>query len=222
MGLAAAIEICRAGFRDRITTGAWHLIDKGRAALLASLAILFVTDAWSQPETDYRVAAIIDAGPGSKALIESADGSQRWYRSGDSLDSARIARIDKDGITIVNMGAESRLSLRGNAMLAQDIDAAAVAGAPAQTKRVQYRNLLSNINAVRSDPEETGEQAMARHLNRVLGVADDAQIASVGGVDVATATQAHAEFNTQLLDNQAIRILIDNAPTKILYIVPAE
>jgi len=203
-----------------VSNGARYFQGKRRASLLLGLSSLLAVPAWSQEVPEYRVAGVIDAGIDSKALIEGADGEQGWYKAGDNLGGFRIERIDLDGITVVDMSGKSRLLLRGDATRAQSRESLAAAVPRERSRNVQFRNVLSQINTVTPQREEPHEQATARHLNRVLGLADQAIITAIDEVEVATAAAAHAELKNRLLADRAIRISVNNAHTRILYILP--
>ena len=180
--------------------------------------LLIITTAGFANNTGYRLAAIIAKGPESMALVEDADGDQKWYRVGDDLDGAQVVQIDGDGITLLDVDGDARMTLRAG------ITKQAVAPTVQpreQLKHFQYLGLLSRINAVDRAPGESREQAVSRNINHVLGLADRAKITAIGRVKVSTPRQAQAELARRLSAGEPVRISIDD-DERVLYIMPDE
>lgn len=186
---------------------------------MALLAMLLSTLAWSEALQDYRVAAIISAGAQSKALIEVVDGKQEWFEIGDNLGSSPILHIDDDGVTLLVAGSEMRLLLRGEKTLLAASGDAAIAPAREQSRSFHYLNLISQIESVSPEKGESQEQAVARNLNQVLGLASKARITSIDRVEVSTPAEARSELRQRLLGNDPVRISIDDGNIKVLYVV---
>ncbi len=205
--------------RDAMNKGVRHLKFLCRALLFVCVAFLAIAPAWSDAE--YRVAAVITTERSSMALVEDASGKQDWYRVGDTLGGAQVSRIDADGIILVDANGESRLYLREDFKGVRAADTEEMVEPPQHlSKSFQYISLLSRIDADRPGRGESFDQAVARNLNQILGLADQAKITAVDRVEVSSAAESKSEIKTRLLQDQPIRVAIDDAYTKVLYLVP--
>ncbi len=205
--------------RDAMNKGVRHLKFLCRALLFVCVAFLAIAPAWSDAE--YRVAAVITTERSSMALVEDASGKQDWYRVGDTLGGSQVSRIDADGIALVDANGESRLYLREELSRARTAYVDEEIPPPRYVSRsFQFIGLLSRIDAVRPGRGHSSEQAVARTLNEILGLADQAKITAVDMVEVSSAAEARSELMTRLLQDEPIRIAIDDAYTKMLYVVP--
>jgi len=201
--------------------GARQMVSNCRALFVVFGALMLsATIAWSDSNLDFRVAAIIFAGENSRVLVEHTDGKQTWYRVGDSLDGSTILEIDDDAITVASADGQYRLSLRGdrNRIVASASDGAAPSRH--QSREVGFLGLVSRINAVDRQAEETYEQAVSRNLNQVLGFGVSAKITAIGNVEVPTAAAARQELQRQLTHDEPIRITVENDFLEDLYVVP--
>jgi hypothetical protein len=200
-------------------SGVRHLAYLCRAPFFALIALLGITNAGLAADSDYRLAAVIAKGAESMALVENASGEQSWYRIGDDLGDFRVVDIDADGITVVDANGESRLTLDAGQAESASSEQAAGADLQYQSRSFQYTTLLSQINATTPARGESADQAIARGMNRALGLAELATITAINHVDVATPSAARAELASRLHGNEAFRISINN-DAQVLYVVP--
>jgi hypothetical protein len=169
-----------------------------------------------------RVAAIIVTDNGSRALIETEDGEQNWYRPGDRVAAATIIFADERGITLQASDGSYRLPLKGEP--ARLSAAAGEEPAPPsrhQAKEFQVLGLISEINSVQQAPGESYEDATARTLNGALGLGGNARITAVGRVQVASAEEARRELQQQLGAQEGpVRVTLENDYLEDMYIMP--
>ena len=173
--------------------------------------------------TGLRVAAIMVTEKDSRALIETRDGEQHWYRAGDRLAAGTIEAVTETEVVLQAADGRYRLPLRGDPAR---LIAGARAEEPAPASRHQARefsflSLLSEINSVEPESGESYEAATSRTLNAALGLGQDARITAVGRVQVASADEARQELQRQLGASQApVRLTLENDYLEDMYVMP--
>ena len=187
-----------------------------RALALCSLAATFAVTALAA--NDYRLAAVINTESRSMALIEMQGGDQSWFRVGDTLGESQVAAIDGDGVTLSSSAGSYRLLLRGEPGPSE-------VGQPTaperyQSRQVQFLGLLSRINAVTPEADESYEQAVGRNMNHVLGLGSSARITAIDREPVSSAEQAQRELQRRLAHDDPIQISVENGDLDDLYVVP--
>ena len=194
----------------------------GRASFLTGMACLLSGVSWSMDTSDRRVAAIIAAGTDSMVLIEDSAGKQDWHRVGDVVGDARIDYIDPDWIRLSAPEGDVRWYLRGDKYKESTAQAGESAKQPPREVSHSYRyvNLISRVDSASPAQRGSSEQTNASSLNKIFGLAERAKITAINRVEVGTVAEARAELRNQLLKDEPIRISIDNAYTRALYLVP--
>ena len=187
-----------------------------RALTLCSLAATFAVTALAA--NDYRLAAVINTESRSMALIEMPGGDQSWFRVGDTLGESQVAAIDGDGVTLSSSAGSYRLLLRGEPIPSEVEHPAA--RERYQSRQVQFLGLLSRINAVTPEADESYEQAVGRNMNHVLGLGSSARITAIDREPVSSAEQAHRELQRRLAHDEPIQISVENGNLDDLYVVP--
>jgi len=202
--------------------GARHMGHLCRASFFCSALLLPGVVAWSMDAPEQRVAAIIASGNNSMVLVEDSAGKQDWHRVGDFVGDARVEHIDPDWIRLSTPEGELRLYLRGDKY--EEIEKQT--GSPIEepprevSRNYDFRNLISRVDTATAGVGAASEQARSRKLNEVFDLAERAKITAINKVEVSTAAEAGAELREQLLQKGAIRITVDNAYTKVLYVSP--
>ena len=194
-----------------------------RASFFASWICLVSGLVWAAYD-EYRVAAIIATDTESMVLIQIADGEQSWYNIGDMLGDSRVEHIDPEWISLTDDDGEVRLYLRDDN---KGVPAAAnsePANPPPRevSRNYKFVNLISRVDSATQKPGESPEQAAGRKLNEVFGLAETARIISVGDMHVTSAIEARAALSSQLRQGEPIRVRIDNAYTRMLYVTPEQ
>jgi hypothetical protein len=197
---------------------------RGCRALLYVLCVLLLSALSVAAElAELRVAAILSSERGSKALIEIADGEQRWFREGDRVAGAILTTIAPHEITLQGPDGSFRLPLRGAPVPVTDA-VAEEASPPSrhEAREFQVLALLSEINSVEPVAGESYEDAAARTLNTALGLGADARITAVGRVQVATADEARQELQRQLggAEVAPVRLTLENDYLEDMYVMP--
>lgn len=181
---------------------------------------LLAAFAFAQQDSGYRVAAVIDAASGSRALIEDASREQRWYRVGDELGELVISGIDADGIVVTSSAGEFRLDLKGDSTL---IPAALGDPPPDNVARTfRYANLLSVLQSVEPQGNESLEHATTRTLNKALGLSENARITAIAGEPVANSREAHSRLMNYVGKNRQVDVSIQNDEMAMMYVLPGE
>ena len=173
--------------------------------------------------TGLRGAAIMVTEKGSRALIETRDGEQHWYRAGDQLAAGTIEAVTEAEVVLQAANGRYHLPLRGDPVAVSE--AASEPSVPPsrhQFREFQVLALLSEINSVDPGPGESYEAAAARTLNSALGLGGNARITAVGRVQVATAEEARRELQRQLGQAEAdpVRLTLENDYLKDMYVMP--
>ncbi len=194
-----------------------------RALFFVCLVLLLPSATWSEQARGYRVAAIIAAGSNSKVLVEGTDGQQSWFETGDYIGDFVIIQIETDAITVREGDRDIRLNLQGDASVQNSAggETETTIEPREQLKSFQYLSLLSQINAVDPAPDETADRAVARTMNKNLGLPDYSSITAIGRVKVNTPIQAQAELARRLTAGEPVRISIDD-DERVLYVMPDE
>jgi hypothetical protein len=194
-----------------------------RASFFASWICLVSGSVWAAYD-EYRVAAIIATDSKSMVLIQIEDGEQSWYNIGDVLGDSRVEHIDPEWISIANADGEVRLYLRDDhKVVPASANSEPVNPPPREVSRnYKFVNLISRVDSATTKPGESSEQAVGRKLNEVFGLAETARIISVGDMQVSSAIEARDALSNQLRQGEPIRVKIDNAYTRMLYVTPEQ
>jgi len=170
------------------------------------------------------VAAIIASGNDSMVLVEENAGKQNWYRVGDLVGEARIEHIDPDWIGLSTADGEVRLYLRGDRYEDAPVQAMSPVEQPPRevSRSYGFVNLISRVDSAVPGTAAQSEQSGARSLNEIFGLAERAKITAINRVEVSTVAEARAALRSQLLKDEPIRIAVDNAYTKVLYVIPEQ
>lgn len=205
-----------------INNGVRQMNFKCRTSFLCCLICLPGAGAWSMDVPERRVAAIIASGHESMVLVEDSAGKQNWHRVGDLLGDSRIERIDPDWIRLSTPNGEVRLYLRGDKYEEGSAQALPTVEQPPREVSRNYRfvNLISRVDSAAPGAGAVTDQASVRSLNEIFGLAERAKITAINRVAVSSVAQARAELRNQLLQNEPIRIAVDNAYTRVLYVIP--
>jgi hypothetical protein len=173
-------------------------------------------------ESERRVAAIIASGNDSMVLVEDGAGKQDWHRVGDFVGDSRVEHIDPDWISLSTPDGEIRLFLRGEKYEESSAQAVAPVEQPPRevSRSYGFVNLISRVDSAAPGAGAVSERASVSSLNEIFGLAERAKITAINRVEVSTVAEARAELRSQLLQNVPVRIAIDNAYTKVLYVVP--
>lgn len=195
-----------------------------RASFCLCLFCLPVAGVWSADESALRVAAIIASGNTSMVLVEDSAGKQNWHQVGDFVEDSRVEHIDPDWIRLGTPDGQIRLYLRGDKYEEGTAQAMQTVEQPPREVSRNYRfiNLISRVDSAAPGARAVTDQASARSLNEIFGLAERAKITAINRVAVASVAQARAELRTQLLQNEPIRIAVDNAYTRVLYVMPEQ
>ena len=205
-----------------INRGVWPAKSIGQALFFYGMFCLSCSFAWSSDTSEQRVAAIISSGDNSMVLIENGVGEQNWHRVGEFAGDSRVDYIDPNWIRLSTPDGDVRLYLRGDKYDENERRSGASTEEPPRevSRNYDFRNLISRVDTATADVGGVSEQARARNLNEVFDLAERAKITAINKVEVSTAAEAGAELREQLLQKGAIRITVDNAYTKVLYVSP--
>jgi hypothetical protein len=205
-----------------INRGVWPAKSIGQALFFYGMFCLSCSLAWSSDTSEQRVAAIISSGDNSMVLIEDGAGEQNWHRVGEFVGDSRVDYIDPNWIRLSTPDGDVRLYLRGDKYDENETQSGASTEEPPRevSRNYDFRNLISRVDSATADVGGVSEQARSRNLNEVFDLAERAKITAINKVEVSTAAEAGAELREQLLQKGAIRITVDNAYTKVLYVSP--
>ncbi len=155
-------------------------------------------------------------------LVEENAGKQNWYRVGDLVGDARIEHIEPDWIGLSTTDGEVRLYLRGDTYKEAPAKATSPAEQPPREVSRSYRfvNLISRVYSAVPGTAAQSEQLGVRSLNEIFGLAERAKITAINRIEVSTVSETRAALRSQLLQDEPIRIAVDNAYTKVLYVIP--
>ena len=191
-----------------------------RALLSVAIVFVYAVSAYAAGTEKYRVAAIIFAEQGSKALIEDESGEQAWYESGETLGTATIVDIAVDSVALEGAEGSSIIRLRGSGRTSNEAVSEAIAAPTEASRAFTYVGLMSEIKASEARPGEPQAAADARTMNRFLGLAETAKITAIDRVEVSTAAEARSELQQRLTSSDPIRITIEGDELKVLYVTP--
>ena len=157
-------------------------------------------------------------------LVEDSAGKQNWHQVGDFVEDSRVEHIDPDWIRLGTPDGQIRLYLRGDKYEEGTAQAMQTVEQPPREVSRNYRfiNLISRVDSAAPGARAVTDQASARSLNEIFGLAERAKITAINRVAVSSVAQARAELRTQLLQNEPIRIAVDNAYTRVLYVMPEQ
>jgi hypothetical protein len=172
-----------------------------RRLTLASVALLFTSIALAG-ENSYRLAgSIVTADQGTRlALVETADGTQRLLREGDSIDGGLITEITRDRVFLQFGDQVLILKLEGT-------DEPPIV-APAEYAREDYpvsepippvdAHVLNAISIlIASSNEEDSEKTVSEVL-RLLGLPAQARVSAVNDQGVDSPAEALREIAAQV------------------------
>ena len=195
---------------------------KCRTPFLCCLICLPVAGAWSMDVPERRVAAIIASGHESMVLVEDSAGKQNWHRVGDLVGDSRVKHIDPNWIRLSTPDGEVRMYLRGDKYQESPVQPTVSAEQPPRETSRDYRfvNLISRVDSAAPGSGAVSAQDSTSRLNAIFDLAERARITSINHVEVANVAEASAELRNQLLHDGPIRITVENAYTKVLYLMP--
>lgn len=149
---------------------------------ISQLILLFCLSPALFAAEDYRLTGVIGSDSGKAfAVIERADGQQQLLGEGEAIDNGFIESISTQSKTVILAFSERRviLSLTGSGMPDEYQEEFSIADYYGEVEQKSLdRATLSKLQDLSTQSGNIGEQELARRLNHLLGLSEQAHIAA--------------------------------------------